>query len=90
MFGTKIKKKGLVDKTKRRAFCSAQNAPPRQPSNLTLLRMVQPCFENAARGGYFGTPITVDQAVGVPDHFENGPSAAVLAPGEYLLRPILV
>lgn len=55
------------------------------PSNLTLLRMVQPCFDNAGRGGYYGTSDSVSQAVGVPDHFENGPSAETLTPGDYFV-----
>ena len=63
-------------------FAEGEMSASKRQSNLTLLRMVQPCFDNAGRGGYFGN---VAQAVGIPDHFENGPSDADLAPGEYFV-----
>jgi hypothetical protein len=62
------------------ARCPVERTEPLGASNLTLIRMAQPCFENSQRGGAYGAP---DQSVGVPDHFENGPSAESLQEGEF-------
>ena len=68
------------------ARCPVARTEPLGSSGLTLLRMAQPCFDNAQRGGYYYPGRGVhgrgdDQAVGIPDHFEN--RASPLRPGEF-------
>ena len=58
-------------------------APTGVPHSM-LLRIAQPCWDNAQAGSFFGGTDWLGN-VDIPDHFENGPHPSALLAGEFLV-----
>ena len=68
--------------------CPIERVEPLGPPTPTvphmLLRIAQPCWDNAQAGSFFGSTDWLGN-VNIPDHFENGPHPLALLTGEFLV-----